>query len=69
MGAEDPPAVEPGTKLPAGMLTMEAASRVKRCGVCRGAIPAPRRRYCCDWCAARGKLALQTWRRRRALAT
>jgi hypothetical protein len=39
---------------------------IKRCKQCLGTIPVPRRRYCSTFCANEGKLALQTWRRRRA---
>lgn len=39
------------------------APRVRRCKVCLGTVPAPRRRYCCDAHAETGKLRLQAWRR------
>jgi hypothetical protein len=42
--------------------------RIRRCKHCWGTVPAPRRKYCSAFCAARGKLTLQDWRRRRRRA-
>jgi hypothetical protein len=38
--------------------------KVKRCRICLSTIPAPRFRYCSAYCARKGKVALQEWRRR-----
>lgn len=43
----------------------ERHTQWKRCRHCLGTIPPPRRRYCSDFCAEKGKLKLQAWRRKR----
>lgn len=60
---------EAGANVPAAAGGRRDVAAVRRCKTCLGTVPPPRRRYCSDWCADRGKLALQDWRRKRARAT
>jgi predicted nucleic acid-binding Zn ribbon protein len=54
------------TKTHTGEPDVKETKAIRRCRVCLSTIPRPRFRYCSEHCADKGKVALQTWRRRHA---